>query len=136
MQEAFIVHDFKLPDHTNDLSKANDVIERLKKKIEELKFNNVLDDKNFIVKYEEIIRVLAFVGNLSVPAFEIQEELEALYTKQYIHSPELGKKLWLDHYENVHHPYSLLKNRCYKLLDELDALYRNKYKKDPPNWNY
>jgi len=136
MQEEFIVHDFNLPDNANDIAKADFVIEKLKKKVDKLKVNNVLTDISFVVLYEEIVRVLAFVGNLSVPAFDIEDELEAMYTKQYIHAPELAKKLWLDHYEKIHHPYSLMKNRCYKLLDDLDELYRALYKKDPPNWNY
>ena len=32
--------------------------------------------------------------------------------------------------------YSLLKNRCFRLLDELDELYIALYGKNPPNWNY
>jgi len=136
MNDEFITHDFKLPNHTNELLKANDVIKKLKKKIDRLKINNVLDNKLHDSLYEEIVHILDYVGKLSMPVFAIEDEMEQMYIKQYIHAPKLGRKLWLDNYDNVHHPYTLLKNRCFKLLDDLDELYIALYKKNPPNWNY
>jgi len=136
MNEEFITHDFKLPNHSNELSKAEGIIEKLKTNITKLQTTKVLDDKTHVSLYEETIRVLDYLGRLSMPAFAIEDEMERMYTLKFQHCPELGKKLWLDHYENVHHPYSLLKNRCFKLLEELDELYRKIYKKDPPNWKY
>lgn len=136
MIEEFITHNFKLPNHSNELSKANEIIEKLKNRITNLQTTKIIDDKTHVSLYEEIIRALDYVGKLSMPAFTIEDELEAMYIIRYKHSPELGKKLWLEDYENVHHPYTLLKNRCFKLLDELDGLYREIYKKDPPNWKY
>jgi hypothetical protein len=132
----FIKHDFNLPNHDNELSKAGDVIEKLKQKIN----NHVTDveiitDKQFIILYEEIVRVLDYVGRLSMPAFAIEDEMEEMYKMKFLHAPELGKKLWLDHYENVHRPYTILKNRCFKLLDELDEYYQALYDKKPPNYN-
>jgi hypothetical protein len=135
-EQQFITHDFKLPNHNNELSKANDVIEKLKKRIDKIIVDKALDDKQHTTLYEEVIRVLDFVGRLSMPAFAIEEDLERLYIQQYIHSPELAKKLWLDHYEKIHHPYTLLKNRCFKMLEELDEEFIRLYKKNPPNFNY
>lgn len=136
MIEEFITHDFKLPDHSNELSKANEIIEKLKNRITNLQTTKIIDDKTHVSLYEETMRVLDCLGRLSMPAFAVEDEMQLMYTLKFKHCPELGKKLWLDHYENVHHPYSLLKNRCFKLLDELDGLYREIYKKDPPNWKY
>ena len=72
----------------------------------------------------------------AVTVFEIEEQMKDMYFKQYKHSPQLARKLWLDHYEKIHHPYNLLKNRCFGLLDKLDIIYFKKFKKQPPNWKY
>jgi hypothetical protein len=133
--DKFIKVDFSLPDHTNELCKAEDCIEKLKGKLEAFqKFKN-LTDKSHTSLYEEIVRILDYVGGLSVPAFKIEEELEEMYVRQFKHAPAMGKKLWLDHYDYIHRPYTLLKNRCYRLLEDLDNEYISLYKKNPPNWN-
>jgi hypothetical protein len=134
-EQEFITVDLKLPNYSNELSKANDVIEKLKKKIDKITIDKTIDDKLHTDLFEEVIRVLDYVGRLSMPAFAIEDDLERMYIKQYLHSPELAKKLWLDHYEKIHHPYTLLKNRCFKLLDDLDEVYIKVHKKNPPNYN-
>ena len=122
--------------HSNELSKATDFIENLKQKIEKLKTEKSIDGNIHTIVYEEIIRALDYVGRLSMPTFEIEEQMKDMYFKQYKHSPQLARKLWLDHYEKIHHPYNLLKNRCFGLLDKLDIIYFKKFKKQPPNWKY
>lgn len=129
-----IEHDFNLPNHENELSKAGDVIEKLKTKLSKYKSTRNINDKEFVAFYEEIIRALDYVGRLSMYVFTVEEEMEVMYVKQYIHSPTLAKTLFFDHYDTLHHPYNLLKNRCFKLLDELDKLYEELYEKKPPNW--
>ncbi len=134
LNENFILTNFHLPDHTSELSKADCCLCKIKANFEiYLKLQN-LTDKSHTSMYEEIVRVLDYVGHLSVPAFKIEDELEALYAKQYKHAPNLRKKLWLDHYNYLHHPYTILKNRCYKLLEDLDNLYISIYDSKPPNW--
>ena len=130
-----MTHDFNLPNHDNELSKAGDIIEKLKLRINK-NINKVelITDKQFVGLYEELIMVLDYVGRLSMPVFAVEEQMEEHYKLKYLHSPELGKQLWLDHYENVHYPYTMLKNRCFKLLDEWDRYYKELYEKDPPNW--
>lgn len=130
-----IKHDFNLPNHENELSKAGDVIEKLKAKLSKHKTTRNINDKQFVSFYEETIRALDYVGRLSMSVFAIEEEVEAMYTKQHIHAPVLAKTLWLERYEELHHPYTLLKNRCFKILDELDEFYKELYDKNPPNWN-
>ena len=134
-EEIFITYDFNLPNHGNELSKANDFIEKLKEKINIVKKNKSIDNFFHTLLYEEVIRALNYVGQLSLPAFEIEEQMKDMYFKQYKHSPQLARQLWLDHYGKIHHPYNLLKNRCFKLLDDLDEMYKKKFKKNPPNWN-
>ena len=132
----FITHDFNLPCHDNELSNAGDVIEKLKQRINKtISSVELITDKQFVLVYEEVIRVLDYVGRLSMPAFAIEDELEEMYKMRYLHAPELAKKLWFDHYENVHHPYNTLKNRCFKMLEELDNYYIGLYDRNPPNWN-
>ena len=134
-EESFITHDFKLPNHHNELCKAEEIIEKLKNKFKKIERTKTINDKNHDELYNEIIRILDYVGRLSMPAFAIEDDIERLYTLQYAKFPELAKKLWNDHYENIHHPYTLLKNRCFRMLEELDNLFIETHKKYPPNWN-
>jgi hypothetical protein len=134
-EEKFITHDFKLPNHHNELCKADEIIDKLKNKFKKIEKTKTINGKNHDELYNEIIRILDYVGRLSMPAFAIEEELEQMYTLQYAKFPELAKKLCNDHYENIHHPYTLLKNRCFRMLEELDNLYIKTHKKYPPNWN-
>jgi len=131
----FIKHDFNLQDHSTQLQKAEEIIEKLKDRFKHIQITKSIDGDKHTVLYEETIRILDYVGNLSKAAFDIEEEIERLYTIQFQHAPELGKKLCNDHYENIHHPYTLLKNRCFKLLEDMDAEYYKVWKKHPPNWN-
>ena len=138
MQETveFLKEGFDLPNHENELSKANEAIEKLKININnKIKTVDLISDIEFISLYEEIIRVLDYVGRLSKVVFDIQDRLEDDYILKYKSSPELAKKLWIDHCEKLHHPYNLLKNRCFKLLDDIDNYYQALYDKFPPNWN-
>ena len=130
-----IKYDFNLPNHNNELSNAEEVIEKLKDKLKKIKKDKNINDTVHETMYEEAIRVLDYVGGLSDSIFKIGDEMENFYKMEYLHSPELGKKLWLDNYDKIHHPYDLLKNRCFTLLDELDIEYRRRFRKNPPNWN-
>jgi len=130
----FLNVDFTLPNHSNELYKAEEFINKLKHMLESLAEKGMIKDSSHDYIFNEIIRVLDYVGKLSICAFTIENELEAMYTAHYRSAPNLGKKLWLDHYEKIHHPYSLLKNRCYNLLTEVDRMYIKKYDKNPPNW--
>ena len=134
-EENFITHDFKLPNHHNELCKAEEVIEKLKNKFKKIERTKTINDKNHDELYNEIIRILDYVGRLSMPAFAIEDDIEQLYTLHYAKFPELAKKLCNDHYENIHHPYTLLKNRCFRMLEDLDKLYIETHGKYPLNWN-
>lgn len=134
-ETVLIQYDFNLPNHTTELSKAEDVIEKLKNRFKRIQDTKSITEKKHTQLYEETIRVLDYVGRLSVPAFEIEDEMERMYILQYPKQPALAKKLWLDNYDNVHHPYTILKNRCFRLLEELDKEYIKRFKAKPPNWN-
>ena len=67
-------------------------------------------------------------------AFDIEKELSDLYTLAFTYDPVFGEIVFQKHYNKIHKPYNLLKNRCYKILDTLDATYKAKFDKHPPNF--
>jgi hypothetical protein len=133
--ELFLVQDFEIPDHTVELAKADEIIKNLKVKLKQIQITKSIDAKIHTELYEEIVRILDYVGRLSMPVFELEDKFNVLYTLHYPKSPQLAKKLCNDHYENVHYPYTILKNRCFKMLEDLDKEYRKRWKANPPNWN-
>ncbi|MFA5366670.1 MAG: hypothetical protein WC333_02200 [Dehalococcoidia bacterium] len=135
VDECLIEHDFKLPSHANELSKAEDLIEKLRIRILKIKSAGCINGRIHGNLYEEIVRVLDYVGGLSRAAFAVQEEVEAVYFRKYKSTPALAKKLWLDHYALIHKPYNRLKNRCFRMLEELDEEHIRRVGKNPPNWN-
>lgn len=138
MEEAeiptFISHDFGLSNHEEELKTADDHLNALKLRFSTIVANDLLTDRLHEEYFEETIKILDYVGRLSIPCFKINYELERMYINRYPHSPALAKKLWLDHYESIHHPYNLIKNRCFRVIHEIDQAYRDKYNRQPPNW--
>lgn len=136
-EHELIMNDFNLPDHTVELLHANEMLEKYKHTYKKYKTSNSINNKQHEELYENIIKVLDYTGRLSMPIFEINDEMEKLYAKRYTHSPELARTLWLEHYDKLHRPYSLIKNRCFTLLDDLDQLFMNfNDDKKPSNWKY
>ena len=90
--------------------------------------------KQYTKMYDEIVRGLFYLGNLSLPAFATEDIIEKKYFEIYKHAPELAKKLWWDHYESVHRPYTLFKNRLFKMIEDLNDLYILIHKCPPPDY--
>ena len=89
-----IEHDFNLPCHDNELSMAEDIIEKIKIRINKIvNSNELISDDKFVAIFEEIIIALDYVGRLSMPAFGIEDELQEMYKMKFLHAPELGKQL-------------------------------------------
>jgi len=134
-ESELITHDFNLPCHDNELSTAGDKIEKLKFKLNKIISSvDFIKDDEFIDLFDEIEIVLDYVGRLSIPIFAIGDDLQEMYKMKFLHAPELAKQLWLDHFEKVNKPYNLLKNRCFKMMEDLDKYYITLYEKNPPNW--
>lgn len=123
-----------LPSHASELRQAEEKIKRIKEEIVLIKINRSINDSKHTRLYEETVSVLDWVGRMSVSVFEIRDELEMCYENAYPKAPRLAYRLFDEHYSRLHHPYSLLKNRCYAILEDLDKTYINKFKKNPPNW--
>ena len=77
--ENFIEIDLDLPNHNNQLSIASDTIEKLRDKFRVLETKKSIDDKEHELMFEEIIKVLDYVGRLSMPAFEVSDDIVTCY---------------------------------------------------------
>ena len=115
-EPEFITHDFKLPVHDNELSNAGDKIEKLKIRLNKTITNSEpITDKEFVNVFEEIVRVLDYVGRLSIPAFNIGDKMQEMYKMKFLHAPQLAKQLWLNHFENIHKPYLTCTATCHSV---------------------
>lgn len=109
-----------LPDHTEELNKVEKLINKYKIRYKRIIERNIKDKKELEALYEKTITLLEYIGELSLPCFNISDALEQNHYNIYKDSPELAKTLWLEKYGELHHPYNILKNRCFNLLDELE----------------
>ena len=134
IEELFITIDFNLPQDSNELSRIEETINNLKVRLETIIEKKLITDDIHEDTYEDVVIALDKVGKLSEPAFAVEDEIETMYTLKYPHNPAFAKLIWYAHYEEIQHPYSLLKNRCFRMLELLDKTYQNKFKKNPPNW--
>ena len=127
-----------IPNHSNELSRAEYKIEKARDKFNKIVIDGTITDKIHGELYEEVISSLDYVGKLSKPIFALEDEIEQAYTMAYIHCPDqvLVKRTWYMYYEELHQQYSILKNRCFKLLDELDEEYIARFNSKPSNYNY
>lgn len=127
--------DISIPNHTNELIEVDEAIEDIKFKINLISTQNLMDDELHDMLFEDTMKILVFIGDMSVHAFNTFNPLEEAYVMKYPKFPAMSKKLWLEHYDKLHHPYDLRKNRCFTIIDKIDNIYINKYHKNPPNWD-
>jgi hypothetical protein len=133
-KEYLTLEELKLPNHKKNLNDVEAHIERLKETVTNAISNDSINPKKHLELFEAIIVLLDRVGHLSSFVFNICEPLERMYINKYKFSPALAKTLWLEHYDNLHRPYTILKNRCYRMQEEIDDNYITKYNKNPDNW--
>ena len=123
--------DLNLPDHTKQLYEAEQYIKDIKTQVLLCQEEKKIDDKTYNKLHDKITDILYYVGELSMPAFNVHEKLEDEYFNVYKHAPELAKKLWLDHYNRLHRPYNILKNRLFRMYEILDETYKEVYGEYP-----
>ena len=126
-----VVDGIKIENHCNELERAEEFIDELKYEYRKHERLQTIDEKEYVHLYQETIRVLYYIGDLSMTAFNVEKQLEEKYLLMYAHSPELGKQLYFNKYHEIHKPYNLLKNRCYTLLDQLDDLFTQIHSRSP-----
>lgn len=137
MDEALIQIDLDLPDHSKELQDVDDYVKLLKANLadyKKLRTTEPMSTKQYSVLYDQILRGLYYLGSLSLPAFATEDIIEKKYFEVYRHAPELAKKLWWDHYETIHRPYTLFKNRLFKMIEDLNELYILIHKCPPPDY--
>lgn len=71
---------------------------------------------------ERIEDVLYSVGELSIPYFRINEDLREFYLQKFKYDPDMARDKWLERYDSLHEPYTVLKNKCYLLFRKLDKI--------------
>jgi hypothetical protein len=117
---TFLHIELDLPDNTEKLSEAEIKIEKFKERLAKLQSTGEISNKTHEPLYDETVLMLDYLGRLSKPVFGIEDIIESAYFKEYIAEPKKVKRLWYEHYEYIHHPYTILKNRCYSILEDLD----------------
>ena len=132
MSRDKIMEGINLPPNHEKLNYVETVVDKFKKRIEYYKGIGMISQDEYIELHKLIVQVLEYVGELSMPAFNIRDEVEKRYFTMYKNSPELAKKLWLDHYHDIHKPFNTIKNRCFSLLEQMDNLYTKANKTSPP----
>lgn len=128
IDESFYLNlELDLPDNSNDLSKVTKLIDKTRERIMNPTFRLGLDDKRYFDCYNKIIDYLEFVGQLSIPVFQVEDKIEFAYTIKYKNDPLFAKKLWYQHYSDLHKQYTIQKNKCFRLLTALDKRYEKIY---------
>ena len=133
--------ELNVPDHSQELQTIEENIDKRSFELEFITKNNLMDDYHHTALYEATFKELISLGHLSQPIFNLQDSIEEVYTKQYLHDtktlkPHQVKRLWYSHYESLHKPYTILKNRCWRLLNQIDAQFFLTFPDlFPPNWD-
>lgn len=97
----------------------------------ELKPN--MNDEEYLTHYENIVKILLFLSELTQPIFQKHDEIEEYYKIKYCKSPAIGELKYLEHVKQLHKTYDLYKNRCFTLLEILDNNYKKYNNKKLPN---
>lgn len=134
-KQVFLSIELDLPDHTLKLSEAEEKIEILRNRLSKLQTDSDICNKTHESLYDDTVLMLDYLGRLSRPAFDVEDTIEAAYFKEYVGEPVKVKRLWYEHYELIHHPYTILKKRCYSILEDLDEEFFRINHCFPSNYN-
>lgn len=130
----FLAINLNLPDHKQQLSDIKNRLENLKQRLDQIKLKGNITDDIHESMYDETVLILDFIGKLSRPIFGLQQTIETEYFQKFKSNPKLSKRLWYNHYEHIHKPYTTLKNKCYDILETLDYEFIDRHKRPPRNY--
>lgn len=130
-EEYFINLDLNLPDNNRELEMVTKVINSLDNQIKFTGFVKTVTEAEYFKLYNKLIDSLEYLGDLSLSVFAIEDYIEDKYLMVYKSNPDFTKKLWYAHYAKLHHPYTRLKEKCFRLLTSLDKRYVKKFGKLP-----
>jgi len=111
--------ELELPNNDEILEKIEKYIKVIQERFKKSKINKTFNKELFNKFDNYIVEILLMLGDHSLPALNAVDELEKKYILLYPNSPALAKKLWLEHVDLINYKYDLLKNRCYKLIEEM-----------------
>jgi len=108
-------------------------IAKQKQKFITLKRQKRINDKQHDDILQETLNILFDVGDLSMGVFNQYDDLREKYTKENPRQIDVALKLFEKEYSERHKPYNILKNRCFRLIEELDSFYIEINGKNPNN---
>lgn len=114
-----------LVNHKYDLERIYNIYLKIKEKYENEVKNNYITPHKVKLYIFILENALGLVGDWSQQIFDILKPLEDFYMSQHSSSPRLGRKLFIEKYENLHKPYDQIKNRLWKLLLEIKGVDEN-----------
>jgi len=128
MVETKLLLDIKVPDNTEILNEIEETIEKHKKDIKKGLEEKTLNLDNCKHYTQIMLNCLYALGEKSKPLFDIQDEIRDKYYTTYVKTPNLAKELYIKHLDKIHNRYNILKNRCFRLLDEIEKYAIKKFK--------
>lgn len=119
MTNEFLTHPAvdSLENHSDKLKEIMKVSKSIMDKFQKDKSIGHKDalTKDHLVKMETILnQLLNKTGDLSLIISDIQNELSDHYSRTYIKTPAIGKKLFLTHFTSLHKPYDKVKDILWK----------------------
>ncbi len=133
-RQELLTHDFNLKNNSRELDKIARHIELMENMVKDIALTKVMSFGTYNKLYNQTVHFLDNLGILSLKTMQLDEEIERMYKKHYMNAPELGKKMWYEHYSMLNKPYTVLKNKCYGILDDLNVehklIFKTKSKND------
>lgn len=135
--ETLSLRNIVYPEHKEQLELAENTIKKIELALRKANIGNTFKKHDggdtHSTLYDDTIRVLLYIADLSLPVFNLMDSIESKYYSRYPNDFKLARKLFLAEYESLHMPYDTLKNKCYSLLNDIDRIYYIQTKKQPPN---
>jgi hypothetical protein len=120
--------------HSSKIEKCERQLKVLKMQfLKHITENNFTGDKHDKL-FDETVKLLFCVGQLSEDVFNLSDELLEYYNQQHPHSAQDAKNVYKKEYSSMHKPYDRFKNNCYSFLEELDEGYFKLNGEQPPNY--
>lgn len=120
-EKEYVLADHKID--TVELGKINEVITSLKNQYLSIKHKDYYDVYDTIERIEEgLYNCLLILADHSIPIFNRMDEIESFYFKNYSDT-KVAKAKWLKKYGEFHQPFDTLKEKCFKLFNNIGKRY-------------
>lgn len=120
----------KVPNNDSKLKEIAEIINNLKRDYERVMNLKYSDEYDRIERIENAIyNCLLGLADLSIPIFNLMDEIEETYFNKYNNNPDLARKEWLKLYRGLHLEYDRQKERCFRLLNTIEKRFPMKIRK-------